>query len=156
MISLVFCYRDTLVLVLMHDKDVEPGVCVLQGSLELDGLLLESEVQPLVLNVPDAIECHFCQSPLEKYRRHLNFFDVFDLPEVVEVVIDAGLVQTGEHVQPRRVVVVAVDAENRQLDTQRAVQVVRFRILVGFELSLFEPGLPENVLVEDFRGLVTI
>jgi len=99
----------------VEHEHIEPLVSVLQRPLKLNGLRLEGQVKPLVLDVADPVKREPGLAPLEQNRGHLYLLDVLDLPEVVEVVVDAGLVQTRKHVQARRVVVVAVDAEDRQL-----------------------------------------
>ena len=93
------------------------------------------------------VQCHPCLSLLEKDRSDLNLLDVLDLSEVVEVVVDASLVETTEHVQPRRVIMVAMDAEDGQLHREVIVHIVRSRILECLEPT--RTLVPENLLVED-------
>ena len=62
-----------------------------------------------------AIQGNSGVSPFEEHGDNLNLLYVLDLAEVVEVVVDAGLVETREHVQACRVVVVTVDAEDWKL-----------------------------------------
>ena len=102
----------------MNNEYIKPGVGVLQWPLELDLFLLECQIQPLILEVSDTIECDSGAATLEKHWGDLNLLDVLNLAEIVQVVVDAGLVQTRQHVQARRVVMVPVNAENREFDAQ--------------------------------------
>lgn len=122
-------YSDALVLVLVQDEYVEPAVRVLQWPLELDGLLLEGKVQPLVLDVADPIQSDPSLSPLEQHWHYVDLLHVLHFSKVVEVVVDASLVETGEHVEASGVVMIPVDAEDRQSHAQRTVRIVRLRIL---------------------------
>ena len=98
----------------MENKHIEPGFCVLDWSLKLDGFLLERKVQPFVLNVTQPVQSHFRRSFLEEYRSDLNFLNIFYLAKVVEVVINACLIETWKHVKASWIIVIAMNAENRQ------------------------------------------
>ena len=105
--------------------------------------------------MPDPIKCDPSLTSLEQDRCDLDLFNIFNLAEIVQVVIYAGLVQTRQHVEPRRVIVIPVYAEYRQLNAQRWTQVVGPGILEGGEFPLGEPRLSENLLVKDLGRLVT-
>jgi len=47
---------EALELVLVQHQDVEPVVPVLVGSLELDGFVLEGEIESLLRDVAEAVE----------------------------------------------------------------------------------------------------
>ena len=69
--------------------------------------------------------------------------------------IYAGLVQTREHVEPRWVIMIPMNAEYRQLNAERCTQVIRSSILESLELPLGELRVSENLLVKDLGRLVT-
>jgi hypothetical protein len=82
-----------LILVLVKYKYIEPGVNMLNGSLEFDVFAFKCKVQPLVFNVAQAIQGDSSLSFLEQDRSHLNLLYVLYLPKVIEIVIDASLVK---------------------------------------------------------------
>ena len=77
---------------------------------------------------------------------NLNLLNVLDLPEV-EVVVDASLVETTEHVQPRWVIMITMDAEDGELHREVINHVVRPRRRQVLKLTW--TLVPENLLVED-------
>lgn len=68
--------------------------------------------------MPNAVQGNSGLPAFKEHWYHFNLFDVLDLSEVVEVVIDACLIETRQHIQPSWVVVVPVDAEDRKFYAQ--------------------------------------
>ena len=101
----------------------------------------------------ESVDCDLGFPLCKKNGRNFNLLYVFNFAEVVQIVVDARLVQTWKHIQPSGVVMISMDAEDGQLYCQRRIQIVRLVILKGLEVHLL---LAKNMLIKDFWGFITI
>ena len=100
----------------MHHQNIEPLFWLALHLLELDFLLLEGFVQSLISHVANSIQRNLNSSFDHQYRTNNYLLYVYNLAKVVDIMISAHLVQSAEHVEANRVVVVAVYREDGQSD----------------------------------------
>ena len=153
----MIAYSYTFELVLVKHQDVEPLVGILERSLEPDGFGLKCDVESFVLDMSQPVQGNPGLSPLEEYRSDLDLFHILNFPKVVQIVVDARLVQTRKHVKASWIIMIPMNTEDWQLHRERWIQIVCACILVSLKLLPLNLILrsSENMFVEDFGSLVT-
>ena len=113
-----------LIRVLMQHEDIKPAVTILQWPFELDLAALESNVEPLVLHMANAVQGELGLSFDEQYRLHFDVLNISHLAKVVDVIVTVHQVNVGQILEAGRIVMVAVNHEDWNLHGQIFVHVV--------------------------------
>mmetsp|Transcript_2005 Transcript_2005/g.4482 ORF Transcript_2005/g.4482 Transcript_2005/m.4482 type:complete len:236 (+) Transcript_2005:1139-1846(+) len=145
--------------VLVDRHQVEPRVSLRsRRSRHRDFLAVEAARQPLVPHVAEPVERQLGRSLLDEDRRECDLLDVGGAAEVVDEVSGGEEVEGRQAAVTSRVVVVAVDGEDRQLDVvvrvlvvHLAVLAMKVRRLVTDDLELDLP-IPQAVVAQHLHA----
>mmetsp|Transcript_76106 Transcript_76106/g.209982 ORF Transcript_76106/g.209982 Transcript_76106/m.209982 type:complete len:250 (+) Transcript_76106:994-1743(+) len=145
-----------LVPVLVQDHDVKPRLRV-GGRLEAHLPGLEGAMQPLVPDVPEAVYCQLRAALPQEHRPHDDVLEVLRAAEVVHEAGDLQQVPCAQVAFTARVVMIAVDHKDGNLDVGVGVLVVdhapgKYR-RVAHHLEAHFPGA-EAVSAQQVHGPV--
>mmetsp|Transcript_23312 Transcript_23312/g.71410 ORF Transcript_23312/g.71410 Transcript_23312/m.71410 type:complete len:254 (-) Transcript_23312:95-856(-) len=116
--------------VLMYSQKIKPLVCVHRWSRDSHLLPLEHAVQPLITNMPQPVEGEFGLPLFNQDGMKCHSRDVVGATEVVDEIGRGHNIQRGQSTITRRIVVVAMDREDGELDIHVGILKVDLPVLV--------------------------